>query len=340
MAHTFSLKQIAAQSGVSKATVDRALHQRGSVHPHTQKRIAQAIRDLELQQRASLASGRTLPVDLVMHAPERFSSLVVAALLSQLGSFAPFRLTLRCHTVEETTPAELQCELLRCANDSYGILLKASDHPLLNNCIAELAEQRVPVVTLVTDLPQSQRVRYVGMDNEGAGRTAAWLMSRWLPPVEQTVAVALSSAGFRGEEQRMNGFIHALQQRAPYLKTVAVSEGYGIDSLTFEQMCSALEQDRSIQSVYSVGGGNRAILAAFAAVQREVKVFIGHDLDEENRALLLAEELDAVIDHDLQEDARSAFRAVLRFHGFLPAAEEPEEQTAFSRVIVATPFNA
>lgn len=185
------------------------------MHPRTARRIAQAIRDLELQQRASLANGRTLPIDLVMHAPERFSSLTLAALLSQIKSFAPFRLTLRCHIVEETTPKELVRELRRCGNDSYGVLLKASDHPLLESAVAELAALRVPVVTMVTDLPHSERIRYVGMDNEGAGRTAAWLMSRWLPAEAQTVAVALCSAGFRGEEQRMEGFMATLQQRHP-----------------------------------------------------------------------------------------------------------------------------
>ena len=71
-------------------------------------------------------------------------------------------------------------------------------------------------------------------------------------------------------------------------------------------------------------------------MQREIKVFIGHDLDEENRSLLAAEKMDAVIDHDLCEDARSAFSAILRFHGFLP---ETENEIAPSRVIVVTPYN-
>jgi LacI family transcriptional regulator len=46
--------------------------------------------------------------------------------------------------------------------------------------------------------------------------------------------------------------------------------------------------------------------------------------------------MDAVIDHDLCEDARSAFSAILRFHGFLP---ETENEIAPSRVIVVTPYN-
>ncbi len=51
----FTLKQIAAQSGLSLATIDRALHQRGNVHATTQHRIQQAIADLELMQKAGLA---------------------------------------------------------------------------------------------------------------------------------------------------------------------------------------------------------------------------------------------------------------------------------------------
>ena len=43
----FSIKQIATQAAVSKATVDRVLHQRGSVHYQTRRRIEQALDELE-----------------------------------------------------------------------------------------------------------------------------------------------------------------------------------------------------------------------------------------------------------------------------------------------------
>lgn len=332
----FSIKQIAAQSGVSKATVDRALHKRGSVHPQTERRIAAAIRDLELQQRVNLASGRTLTVDVVLHTPERFSSLVSTALLSQLSSLAPFRLMLRFHVFEQIDAKALQQLLLRCGSDSYGVILKVSDEAPLNASVEALLRLRVPVVTLVTDLPDSSRIRYVGMDNDSAGRTAAYLLSRWLGPQPHSVAVVLSSAGFRGEEERVAGFTLGLQQLAPQHQAVRVSEGYGVDSLTFERVSEVLAQDPTISAVYSVGGGNRAIARAFASQGRQLAAFIAHDLDEENRELLAEGKLDAVIDHDLRNDARSALQAILRFHGFLPP-EEGEE--TFSRVNVVTPFN-
>lgn len=42
MAHTFAMKELALQAGVSLATVDRVLHRRPGVHPSTQRRVEQA----------------------------------------------------------------------------------------------------------------------------------------------------------------------------------------------------------------------------------------------------------------------------------------------------------
>ncbi|MCS3606911.1 LacI family DNA-binding transcriptional regulator [Erwinia rhapontici] len=332
----FSIKQIAAQAGVSKATVDRALHNRGAVHAQTERRISQAIRDLKQQQRMNLASGRTLTVDVIMHTPARFSQLVTDALLAELGSFAPFRLTLRLHLFEEISAQKIRQLMLRCASDSYGIILKAESSRDLTQVIEELLKQRVPVVTLVTDLPDSQRIRYVGMDNSSAGKTAAWLMSRLLGQHQPDVAVVTGSAHFLGEEERADGFCAAMSTMAPGLKVRRISEGYGIDSPTYSALSQQLEQHPSLGAVYCAGGGNTAILRAFADAGRAIEVFIGHDLDSENRQLLSDGKLDAIIHHELQQDARRIFHSILAFHGFI---SPPEEQTPFSKVSVITPYN-
>lgn len=332
----FSLKQIAAQAGVSKATVDRALHQRGAVHAQTARRIALAIGDLEQQQRLSLASGRTVALDVIMHTPQRFSQLVKEALLHELSSFAPFRLTLRFHLFEAIDARELQRLIRRCANDSYGIILKAENSEALVGVIEELMKKRVPVVTLVTDIPASLRIRYVGMDNLAAGKTAAYLMTRWLGEARPTVAIVNGSALFSGEQQRIDGFCAALEQFAPGLRTVAVSAGYGIDQPTFTAVAHCLACYPEVGAVYSVGGGNAAIVRAFAAADRRIGVFIAHDLDEENRQLLAENRIDALIHQELQQDARTLFHSLLAFHGFLPAQQDA---APFSRVSVITPYN-
>src|SRR5476651_1210265 len=86
-AKRFSIKQIAAQAGVSNATVDRALHQRGNVHYQTNRRIEQALDELEAQEKTGLAVGRTFHIDVVMHTPKRFSDAVQQAITAQLAAW-------------------------------------------------------------------------------------------------------------------------------------------------------------------------------------------------------------------------------------------------------------
>lgn len=334
-ARRFSIKQLATQAGVSKATVDRVLHQRGSVHYQTQRRIEQALDELEAQEQTGLAVGRSFHVDVIMHTPRRFSAAVQAAITAQLGGLAPFRVFPRFHFFEEIDGLRMRELILRCAaKGTQGIVLKAADEPLINQAVNQVTAAGVPVVTLVTDLPQSERIAYVGMNNRTAGQTAAYLLSRWLDPAPQPVAVVLSSDLFRGEEEREMGFRMWLRGRAPHLQVLDISGGGGVYEPTFQRVSRQLQENPTLKAVYSVGGGNRAIVDAFAAQGRELAVFIGHDLDEENRQLLVEEKIAAVIDHQLDIDARHLLMHILQFHRLWKAGP-----IAASDVHIVTPFN-
>src|SRR5690606_6560690 len=122
--------------------------------------------------------------------------------------------------------------------------------------------RRIPVVTYVTDVPAPLRLAYVGMQNARAGATAAYLLARMAAPGPAQVLITLSSQGFEGEEARRQGFVTHLARGAPHLSPVTVSEGFGVDRTTGALIRQALETHPGIRCVYSIGGGNTAILQA------------------------------------------------------------------------------
>ncbi|MCB6184923.1 LacI family DNA-binding transcriptional regulator [Leeia sp. TBRC 13508] len=332
----FSVKRISAQAGVSKATVDRVLHGRGNVHFETERRVHQAIEELEAQSRVSLASGRTFYIDVIMQAPKRFSTAVEKAMVEQVASLAPFRISPRFFFQEDISSAQLAKQLHKSlSNGAAGVIAKVPDDAMMTGCINEIALANIPVVTLVTDVPKSQRIAYVGMDNRSAGETAAYLMNSWLPTKQAAkVGVILSSQRFRGEEEREMGFRHWLRARAPQLTVIDISGGLGVDDKTASLVANALLLHPELVAIYSAGGGNQGVLAGFETAKRQLAVFIGHDMDEANRQLLQQEKIHAIIDHDLQADARAAFQHILQFHKVIPKTNIP-----FSRAQVITPFN-
>jgi len=332
----FTIKQIAAQAGISTATVDRVLNERAGVHHQTKLRVARAIAELERRAAASLAIGWNLYVDVIMHSPARFSALVQAALERAMADLDPFRVSARFHLFEDIEIPDLVRQIeARAADRPGGIILKASDEPAIADAVNRVTAQGVPVVTLVTDLPRSQRLAYVGMDNRAAGRTAAFLLGRVLGERKGAIIAHIGSHNFQGEEEREIGFRALLRERFPKLSVVEVSGTYGLDRETRRRVAACLKERRDIVGVYSMGGGNRGILEAFDDAKRPVLAYIGHDLDAENRALLEAGRIDAIIDHDLVADARDAVRAILQHHRRIEARQTNQP----SRAMVITRYN-
>src|ERR1700760_4419319 len=238
MPHQFRVREIAVQAGLSEATVDRVLHQRGGVRASTVDEVQQAIADLGRQRSQLRLAGRTFMVDVVVQAPPRFSVSVRAALEAELPSLRPAVIRSRFHLHQGTSGPSLAADLRRIARTgSHGVILKAPDLPDVVDAVARLAEAGIPVVTLVTDLPATSRAAYVGIDNRAAGATAAYLITQWLGPGGSgpgaaarpgAVLVTLSRSFFRGEEEREMGFRSALAAMAPDRAIIDVTETDGL----------------------------------------------------------------------------------------------------------------
>tara|TARA_R110000868_G_scaffold29054_20_gene108144 strand:- start:506 stop:1534 length:1029 start_codon:yes stop_codon:yes gene_type:complete len=332
----FLIKEIALQAGVSTATVDRVLNKRSHVRHQTRGRVLRAIDELERLQDSLDLSGERFLIDIVMEAPDRFAQVVRMAVEAEVSSFLPTLFRPRFHLRETWSTAELAARLKRIGHGgSKGVLLKARDQPQIRAAIQTLRQHNVPTATLVTDIPDSGRIGYAGLDNAQAGETASYLMARFVAARSGAIVVTASHDGFRGEEQRVSSFKRALAIERPDLTVTEISGGYGRYDATRTQVFELLRGGMEIIGVYSAGGGNTAILDAFRRMDASEPVIVGHDLDDENRELLAQRRISAVIIHDLHQDIRHAFSAFLRFH-------KPKlnlEPARFSSVQIITPAN-
>ena len=334
MTHPFLIKDIAFQAGLSTATVDRVLNGRPGVRRHTEMRVHAAIAELEKQQAGAPSAGRRLTLDILMEAPERFTTAVRDAFEAELATFLPTLFRCRFHFAEIMRPADLAQSIDRIRlRGTDGMVVKAPDVPEVAEAVARATAAGIPVVTLVTDLANVGRAAYAGADNRAAGETAAYLIGETLSGSRTGVLVTLSSSRFRGEEERETGFRRIIRERFPSIGITEISEGHGTDAATGELVAAALARDAAIDSVYSIGGGNRAVLAAFERAGRPIRLFVAHDLDVENRALLKERRISFVLHHDLRMDARSAFRAIMAHPSGRGAA------AVLSAVEIITPYN-
>ncbi|RYG91986.1 LacI family DNA-binding transcriptional regulator [Loktanella sp. IMCC34160] len=336
MTHRFPIKEIAAQAGLSTATVDRVINGRPHVSPQTRARVAAALRELEGQEAQLSARGRRLFVDLVVEAPRRFSAEIRAATEAVLPRLGGAVLRPRFDFHERMEAAQTVAILDRIAGrGSQGVVLKARDTGPIRAAIGRLAARGIPVVTLLTDVEAPGRLAYAGLDNAAAGRTAAFLMAQMLGGQPGVVLTTMSDSAFAGEEARFAGFAADLARLAPGLVIRDASGGGGLSDGTAEKVGQALADLPDIRGVYSMGGGNRTILAQLDKAGIAPQVYIAHDLDRENRALLRQGRLTVVLEHDLRADMETAFRHLLAAHRIGPGPDRPGP----SDIRVITPAN-
>lgn len=298
--HLPTLADVARQAGVSTATADRALNARPGVRSVTLQRVLQAASALNyITDAGARAAAGLAPQRIAFLLPVGDNSFI--AMLSRLigraqEQLAGFNMRARVERIASFRPDLLAQELKRIGREVDGIAFMAIEHPLVREAVNLLAERGVPSVTLISDVANSSRVAYVGLDNRAAGRTAAYLLARFLGQRPAKIAVIAGSLSYRAHEEREMGFLHLFEELFPQLEIVGMREGLDEEARNYRQTKTLLGQHPDLAGIYNIGGAPEGIARALKEVGRQQEiVFIGHGLTPETRALLLDGTIDAVI---------------------------------------------
>ena len=210
---------VARAAGVSTATVDRVLNRRAGVRDVTVQRVLEAAARLAyLPEDGPFAALAAKPLRLTFLLPagtNRYLRMLGETVGYMEDQLAPLNVRCRAHTIEGFDPRVLAERLLHHGRRSDGVALMPLEHPLVREAVHTLAEEGVPVVTLVSDLSNSRRAGYVGLDNRAAGRTAALLLGRFIGARAATGGQIAGRGSYGGHERRARGVRRQVAEVAP-----------------------------------------------------------------------------------------------------------------------------
>ncbi len=311
-----TVHDIAKEAGVSLATVDRVLNARPGVRAATVERVRAAIerlgyvRDLSA---ANLARRRQYRFAFVLpEGPGQFVETLRAALLEATAAQVADRLSVRIEQAPahdpHATARKLDALDLRRLD---GVAIMSPETPQVRDAVARLRAAGVAVVALASDLPNSGRDHFVGIDSRAAGRTAGVLMGRFLRRDAGKVLVTASSMLARDSIERRLGFDRVLADRFPGVEALPSVESHDDPDRMAAILATTLRTHPDLAGIYSIGSASGAMLSALRAVGRPPGlVVIAHELTPLTRAALEADEIDAVITQNVGHLARSALRVL------------------------------
>ncbi len=311
-----SLQDVARVAGVSLATVDRVLHGRPGVRARTVERVNAAVHQLGYRPDPAatrLARNRTLRLAVVLPSG---TNTFVSMLQQQVQAMAPWLAEQRAiavvQTVDVFSPQALADHLHSLDEGFDAVLVMALDHPQVRAAIDDLVARGTEVITLVSDVPNSRRAHFVGIDNVAAGRTAATLLGRFVGRRPGRIGIVLGSRALRDHAERLFGFEQVIATEHAQLTLLPPIEGHDLSERTERLVADLLKREPWLTGLYSIGAGNRGIQAALVASGRaEHVVWVCHELTPHARRALLDGVADAVINQDAGHEVRSACRLAL-----------------------------
>lgn len=274
-------QQVADSLGISRGTVDRALHDRKGVNEETKKLVVEKVKSLGYRPNrlaSFLSTGKTLNIAMITPAePLSFWKSVKegARAFSAVAGDHVVNVTWHetgVHDIARET--EILGEVLENGVDGIGIA--PADPEKLANLIDRAVRRHIAVATLNTDAPNSRRICFVGQDHLRAGRVAGELMGKFLMGSGNVLAIT-AFHNVLAHRQRLDAFVELMRQRYQGISIVGVFENHDNEEEAYEHVRSYLST-RKLNGIYltsgvGVSGVSKALIEAELACETRVVCF-------------------------------------------------------------------
>lgn len=306
-----TLTDVAHRAGVSYATADRVVNDRGSVADKSVRKVRAAVAELGYVRNVAAASlSRRKDQHIVFVIPaganaffEHMRTIIVGA----RERLAPHRIVIDIAEVEAFA-AEPLCDLLEnlCANRVDGIAVVGLQSPRVTAALAALRASGIAVVTFVSDVPEQRETDYIGVDNRRAGQTAARLIGFAVGQEKaQKVQVVVGSFKASDHRDRLVGFESVMAADFPNVEILPHIEGLDQGTRVAALLADRLNEISGIAAIYSLGAGNSGLVQAIEPCA-ERPFCVVHEVVPHSRRALETGLIDVIIDQRPEQEVAQA----------------------------------
>lgn len=291
---------IATRAGVSTATVDRVLNGRAGVSAANRQRVQMAAKALGYLPSEGMLALPSRPAHLEFFLPLGRSEFMgnLATTIRDFAADLPLVASCTIHEVDGLSPQALVAAVEKVGLQTSGVGLIAVDHPMTRDAVRLLVEAGLRVVTIASDVRQSPRSAYVGVDNRVAGRTAGLVMGRMAGRGTGALALFLGSRAYHGHEERENGFRAVITEQFPGFDLLPAIEIDEDSDTSYAAASRLLAARKDVVGIYCVGAGRSGVVRAVAELDRPRPFVIVHDLTNLTRRYLAEDVIDVVVDQN------------------------------------------
>jgi len=294
-----SIQKIAEIANVGTATVDRALNNRTGVKKTTKMKILNALHHLEKDL------GKKKRIFLLCQSGNAYNNTLKDTLNEILLKNQSFQVSSKFILTKEKITNDLKEEILN-KNHYDGLIIVSTENKKVNEIVNEFTFKKKPVITLTSDLSETNRHAYVGNDQVAAGSTAAKLLTSLMKNKRGEILMIISQP-FRCQQERELGFKKILRYEFPKIKITETIQTTDTSEESYKHVKKYIKDNGPPQGIYNITGGNLGVADALKELEAHDVHFVGHELNSNTKMLLNSDRMDYVIGHDVKYELKKSF---------------------------------
>ncbi len=330
-----TINMIAEKAGVSRGTVDRVLHNRQEVSPEVRERVL-AVAKIMGYLTAPQENKEQKLIGVILPGNRWFDDYLKKEWQRGLKD--------ACEIVE---PLGYRVELVECETDipvdivsaakellkkkPSGIAMTGMNTRGVRDCIDQIVESGIPVVTYNSDLDGTKRSCFIGQDLYRSGRVAANMIFPGIGKEDKILAVA-GNLDYAAHNSRIQGFIDACREAGIGEDQIVIKESHNEYFLTYEIVKSALAGMPDLKAIYMANESVPACAEALADEKTSRRILlIGNDLTGATRRLLLEGTVDFIIEQNIYWQG---YQPVVTLKKLIEMPSYPVEENSFTNISV------
>jgi LacI family transcriptional regulator len=310
------LEDIASHAGVGMATVDRVLNERGGVSQKTVAKVLVSAKALGARRILPSEGRRHLVIEAVLSRRQSGYYSRLNKALQEVSKLVDLPVTIYRTHIDADEPAKLARHLDEVAGNRDGIILCAGNLPQVAEAVRTVRKRTV-MVTISTDISNSDRHCFVGIDNFNAGKSAAKISEAICRKGGKVLMVAPENLA-QSQEQRFAGFRQFFDDIG-LLGSLIIFHQDKMPALALVDILRKLQCDNDIRVLYSpitntflelvIESGRQE-----SAIRSTAKIV--HDLGPHSAEYLRDGLIDMVIDSNPLQQAFQAIEFIAVQYGY------------------------
>lgn len=335
-----TMQEIASLAGVSRGTVDRALHDRGRIDPEVKKSILEIADSLGYSPcRKTSARTYAYRIGVITFLSERaFADELnhgIQQAKKELELLDIEVLIRKCPDISEASELQAIDELLREGISALAIM--PVDSSLIRSRLNEVTEHfHIPVVTFNADIVGTHRLCFVGMDNARSGRTAAGLMAM-LTGGSGNILVLTGSFSNNAYSNRVDGFVQEIKTSYPSMKIIGVQCTFDDEKEIESILQAAFLGNQNIAGILVTSAHQEGVENAFRKLNIEkAPHVIFYDRTACTEEALMHGNGDFIIEQDCYSQG---YQAAHILANYLLKQQTPDEEYLYTDIVIKTKYN-